>query len=479
MVLGDGPGGAAGRRWPTLAGGDAAVSGAVSRRPDGAGCSPGRAASGSAWAGSCTARSRCSRGAGRGLRLPGRRAGGQAGFEVPVREVLFAAEGSRRRLCWSRPGTRRPRCSRCRSRWWSCCGRGAWRRMWCWAIRWASSPRRMWRVCSTLADAARLVAARARLMQALPAGGAMAAVEGERGRGLRDSARTAGRAAGGGRGGQRPGVGGGFRRRGRGRAGDGGRVEARGRRVSRLRVSHAFHSPLMEPMLAEFADVAAGVDLPAADAPGRLSTSPAQPVGAEDWATPDYWVRQIREPVRFARRRCATATGEQGVTRLLEIGPDPVLTALAQDRRRTAAAASAAAQGPRRGRVPSWSRGRRAVRTRRAASTGPPCSPGPARQRVDLPTYAFQRQRYWLDAARPATDARGPGPGRGRAPAAGRRGGAGRFGRVLLTGAAVRAVASVAGRPRGGGLGPGARAPRSWSWPYGRATRSAATGSRS
>src|ERR1044072_1501181 len=138
-----------------------------------------------------------------------------------------------------------------------------------------------------LADAARLVAGRARLMQALPSGGAMAAVEGEEAevsdilRGLPDPQRVAVAAVNG------PSavvV-----------SGDEDAVERvmevareRGRRVSRLRVSHAFHSPLMEPMLAEFADIAASVTYEQPVLPA-VSTVSGQLVGAADGTTPQDW----------------------------------------------------------------------------------------------------------------------------------------------------------------------------------------------
>ncbi|WP_421111406.1 type I polyketide synthase, partial [Streptomyces sp. NEAU-S77] len=255
-----------------------------------------------------------------------------------------------------------------------------------------------------LADAARLVAGRARLMQGLPAGGAMAAIEGTES----EVADILGRFAEG----ERVAV-----------AGvngptsvvvSGGEdavervmavVREQGRRVSRLRVSHAFHSPLMEPMLAEFAEIAARVTyrqpiLPAA------STLTGRPVDEQDWATPDYWVRQVRCPVRF-HDALRTAVGEQAAARLLEIGPDPVLTALAQSEVDTAVSVlrkgraeagtvmAAVAELFVRGDKVDWS----AVFAESGA------------ERISLPTYAFQRERFWMGSVRPGTDASGLGLG--------------------------------------------------------------------
>ncbi|MFI0858619.1 SDR family NAD(P)-dependent oxidoreductase, partial [Streptomyces sp. NPDC021098] len=188
-----------------------------------------------------------------------------------------------------------------------------------------------------------------------------------------------------------------------------GRVMAvareRGRRVSRLRVSHAFHSPLMEPMLAEFADIASTLTYRQPVLPA-VSTVTGQPLADGDWTTPAYWVRQVREPVRF-HDALLTATGEQAVARLLEIGPDPVLTALARSEGSTV--------------VSVLRKGREEVGTvltavaemfvRGGKVDWPAVFAGTGARRVDLPTYAFQRQRYWLEASRPVTDARGLGLG--------------------------------------------------------------------
>ena len=238
-----------------------------------------------------------------------------------------------------------------------------------------------------LPDAVRLVAGRARLMQALPEGGAMAAVEAdahEAATWLGDdvaiaavngpSAVTI--------------------------SGTEAAVEAvlataheHGRRVSRLRVSHAFHSPLMEPMLAEFADIAEGIEYQRPRLPA-VSTVTGRPLGDDDWTSADYWVRQVRQPVLF-RDAVTTTTGELGATRMLELGPDPVLSALAQ---RSAPELTVAVATLRAGRAEAdalfsamgelFVRGAQVDWAETFAGTGA--------RLVDLPTYAFQRERFWL-----------------------------------------------------------------------------------
>ncbi|MFF0732673.1 SDR family NAD(P)-dependent oxidoreductase [Streptomyces chartreusis] len=236
-----------------------------------------------------------------------------------------------------------------------------------------------------LPDAVRLVAARARLMQALPEGGAMAALEVA-------EADLSGRLP---EGAVLAAVNGptSVVVSGTETAVDAVVEWAReeGRRATRLRVSHAFHSPLMQPVLAEFTEVAAEITyrMPKVAA---VSSVTGAPLGEDDWTTPAYWADQIVRPVRF--RDAFTAARTQGAGRFLEIGPDPVLTALAddvpaaatlrRDRPETETLLRAVAEMFVRGTTVDWA----AV----FAGTG-------ARE-VPLPTYAFQRRRYWLDAPR-------------------------------------------------------------------------------
>ncbi|WP_396452171.1 SDR family NAD(P)-dependent oxidoreductase [Actinomadura sp.] len=164
----------------------------------------------------------------------------------------------------------------------------------------------------SLPDACALVDARARLMQALPEGGAMLAVElaeddvaGVLPEGVAVAAVNGPTSVV--------------------VSGDAGAVEklaeqwrGDGVRVKQLAVSHAFHSPLMEPMLEEFGQVVAGLTFREPEIDGL----PAQVTD------PAYWVAHVREPVRFADM--VTDLAVQGATRWLEVGPDGVLTALAQ-----------------------------------------------------------------------------------------------------------------------------------------------------
>ncbi|WP_435613743.1 acyltransferase domain-containing protein, partial [Streptomyces sp. bgisy159] len=105
-------------------------------------------------------------------------------------------------------------------------------------------------------------------------------------------------------------------------------LREQGRRTTRLRVSHAFHSPLMEPMLDAFREVAERIAYAPPVIP-VVSNLSGQLATGEELASSEYWVRHVRDTVRFADG--VTALNAHGVTRFLEIGPDGTLTALTQN----------------------------------------------------------------------------------------------------------------------------------------------------
>ncbi|GAA2353686.1 hypothetical protein GCM10010376_90790 [Streptomyces violaceusniger] len=249
----------------------------------------------------------------------------------------------------------------------------------------------------TLADAATLVAARGRLMQRLPAGGAMIAVQATEDEVTPRLGKRVSIAAVNGPASVVV-------------AGDedaaleiAAAFEAEGRKTKRLTVSHAFHSPHMDGMLDAFREVAQGLAYHAPRIP-IVSNLTGAVVSAEEITTADFWVRHVREAVRFLD---GVRTMEaQGVTTYLELGPDGVLTAMAQDCVADADAAAFAA-ALRRGR-PEAETLLTAIGTAHvrgaAVDFGPLFAPyGP--RLVDLPTYAFQRRPFWLDAGPVGGDA--------------------------------------------------------------------------
>ncbi|MFJ2377823.1 type I polyketide synthase, partial [Streptomyces sp. NPDC087769] len=241
----------------------------------------------------------------------------------------------------------------------------------------------------SLEDAAALVAARGRLMQALPTGGAMVSLQAAEDEVLPLLVEGVSIAA---LNGPRSTV----------ISGDEDAVleiaahfEGEGRKTKRLRVSHAFHSPRMDAMLDDFRKVAEGLTF---NAPrlSIVSDVTGAVLSVEEIQDPEYWVRHVREAVRFLDG--VRALEAEGVTRFLELGPDGVLSAMAQDcvtsdsgeitfvpvlrkdREEPGSLVAALAELYVRGTGVDWSA--------YYAGTGA--------RRVELPTYAFQHERYWL-----------------------------------------------------------------------------------
>ncbi|MFI8455347.1 type I polyketide synthase [Kitasatospora sp. NPDC085464] len=248
----------------------------------------------------------------------------------------------------------------------------------------------------SLADACALVAARGRLMQALPAGGAMLAVQATEGEVLPLLGDFVSIAA----------VNGptSVVVSGTEEAVEAIRTHFADRRTTRLRVSHAFHSPLMDPMLEDFRTVLDGLTYHAPSIPLVSNLTGGLADGLQG---PDYWVRHVREAVRFADGiRTLQAAG---ATRFLELGPDGVLTALAAESL-LADATLAAVLRKDRAEEPAVLEALARLHVTGARVDWAAVLAGSGGRRVDLPTYAFQRQRYWLpelrhrDPAVPAAD---------------------------------------------------------------------------
>jgi acyl transferase domain-containing protein/NADPH:quinone reductase-like Zn-dependent oxidoreductase/acyl carrier protein len=244
----------------------------------------------------------------------------------------------------------------------------------------------------SLHDAAMLVAARGRLMAALPPGGAMLSVEAseqEIAPTIREFADSVSIAAINGPtatvvSGEEAAISA-LERAWRGR----------GRRVKRLRVSHAFHSPLIEPMLAEFASVTSELEFAAPEIP--IISNVSGELGAGELRSVDYWVTHVRAPVRFAAG--VAALQRAGATRFLELGPDASLCAMtshcltADVRPRTLVAPTLRAH---RGEPDSLVALLAAAYAHGVEVGWHELFADRGSRLVELPTYSFQRQRYWL-----------------------------------------------------------------------------------
>ncbi|MFI0901315.1 SDR family NAD(P)-dependent oxidoreductase [Streptomyces sp. NPDC020983] len=178
----------------------------------------------------------------------------------------------------------------------------------------------------------------------------------------------------------------------------------RGRRSVRLRNRHAFHSAELDGRLGEYAAVAAEITYHRPAIP-LMSNVTGAPATADDLRSADYWMRHARGAVRFLP--CVTALAEAGARTFVEIGPGRALTTLTaqsiptpvtgipllrRDRPEAATLVQALAELTAEGLPVDW----------RAVFGQPPAGPLP-----ELPTYAFDRRRYWLRSAPPVTA--GPG----------------------------------------------------------------------
>ncbi|MEV4742846.1 type I polyketide synthase, partial [Streptomyces sp. NPDC049555] len=257
----------------------------------------------------------------------------------------------------------------------------------------------------SLEDACTLVAARGRLMAALPRGGAMVAVQAteEEVLPLLDGRQAeAGIAAV-----NAPGsvvI-----------AGDEDTVLAvaahfadQGRRTRRLTVSHAFHSPRMDAMLDDFARVAAGVTYREPVVP-IVSTVTGTLAVTGELTTPAYWTRQVRATVRFAD--AVRHLADHGVTTFLELGPDAVLTGTVPESAGEDTATVVAVPVQRRDQPEAQAAMAALARLYVHGGVRPDWAAvfaGTGTRRVDLPTYPFQRRRYWPEA--PAGAPAAPAP---------------------------------------------------------------------
>ncbi|ATO13287.1 6-deoxyerythronolide-B synthase [Micromonospora sp. WMMA2032] len=257
----------------------------------------------------------------------------------------------------------------------------------------------------SLPDAATLVAARARLMQALPAGGAMLAVRASAAEvaplldhrvalaavngpesvvlsGDEDAVLAAGE-----------------------------QLAARGRRTRRLRVGHAFHSARMDDVLAEFRVVAEKLTWHPPTVP-IVSDRTGEPLTAAQATDPGYWVQHVRDTVRFQPAVATLAAAGTGT--YLDLGPDAALTALARECLPDVEPAAFVPAARRELSEPAALLAAvAAVDLRGAGVRWPALFADTDATRVDLPTYAFQHERFWPDpirfdlAPRPADPADG------------------------------------------------------------------------
>ncbi|MFE3603534.1 beta-ketoacyl synthase N-terminal-like domain-containing protein [Streptomyces sp. NPDC059142] len=244
----------------------------------------------------------------------------------------------------------------------------------------------------SLPDACALVAARGRLMEALPAGGAMVAVRCSEDRILPRLAGREGEIALAAVNGPHSVVLSGTEDAVTALAAE---LSADGHKTRRLVVSHAFHSPLMEPMLAEFRATVAGL----AFAPPLLpvvSGVTGRPLTAEEAADPEHWVRHVRDTVRFADAVGHLAAEPTAV--YVELGPEAALTPMVEEclGERDPGTGPAVQPVLRGGADEAGAALAAAVRLHALGLPVDWRAVLPEARTVALPTYAFQHEAYWL-----------------------------------------------------------------------------------
>lgn len=241
----------------------------------------------------------------------------------------------------------------------------------------------------TLEDGLKLIAERGRLMQALPKDGTMASVQASEADVLAILAPYAASVSIAAINGPQSIV----------LSGERGAIEAlleqfkaKGVKSKALVVSHAFHSPLMEPILDRFEQFARQITFNAPRLP-LISNVTGRMIEVDEIPGPTYWREHIREAVRFAD--AMVTLHEYNYKLFLEVGPSPTL--LAMGRRCIPEEAGVWLPSLRQGRD-DWQQlltSLGTLYTHGAAVDGDGFDRGYSRQRVMLPTYPFQRQRYW------------------------------------------------------------------------------------
>jgi amino acid adenylation domain-containing protein len=194
-------------------------------------------------------------------------------------------------------------------------------------------------------------------------------------------------------------------------------LQARAVTSRRLHTSHAFHSAMMEPILAPLAEAVRPVPLGTPDIP-YVSCVTGTWIAAAEAQSPDYWARHCRAPVRFADGLATLLAAQTTPPILLEVGPGATLGSLARASgapRGTMAAVLAslpdAGDAAARGGTADAQMMAQSLGALWAAGVAPDwrAAAGPGGRQISLPTYAFERTRHWVDAPAPQAQAQTPG----------------------------------------------------------------------
>jgi len=170
-------------------------------------------------------------------------------------------------------------------------------------------------------------------------------------------------------------------------------LKAEGIKAKKLTVSHAFHSPLMEPMLEAFKHVASGI--PYSSPKIKLISNVTGELATDEVANPDYWCRHVRQAVRFATGM--ETLHQQKYELFVEIGPKPILLGMGRHCLPEGVGVWLPSLYPKQ---QDWQQILESLGTLYVRGLSVDWSAFDRdypRRRVQLPTYPFQRQRYWAD----------------------------------------------------------------------------------
>ena len=169
-------------------------------------------------------------------------------------------------------------------------------------------------------------------------------------------------------------------------------LEAQGVKTKALQVSHAFHSPLMAPMVAEFQQVASEINYSLPQL--KLISNLTGQVVKEEIATPEYWCRHILSPVQFTASM--ETLQQQGYEVFLEIGPKPTLLGMGRNCIPQEGCLWLPSLRPGQDDWQQMLQSLAALYVRGVTVDWLSFDQDVEHRRVALPTYPFQRERYWV-----------------------------------------------------------------------------------
>ncbi|MEH2207655.1 MAG: SDR family NAD(P)-dependent oxidoreductase [Nostoc sp.] len=172
-------------------------------------------------------------------------------------------------------------------------------------------------------------------------------------------------------------------------------LEARGVQTKSLKVSHAFHSPLMQPMVAEFGQIAQQASYRTPNPNIRFISNITGQLAGVEISTPEYWVQHILQPVQFANS--IVSLSALGNLACLEVGPHPILVSMG---RQCIPESGHLWLGSLKSQESDWQQmlsSLAALYEQGISVNWSEFHRGSEHRRVVLPNYPFERSRFWVE----------------------------------------------------------------------------------